>query len=167
MTVDGRRTDFSEGVTLVELAAYMANYGATNAINLDGGGSTTMAANYYNDLGGATLVNVPSGSERSVGTNLGLFALPNGDYNRNGTLDSGDYAVWRKSIGGTLGYTAWRSRYGSAATASGSSSEIIEGPSVPEPDVAVLIVILAAGASASLRKKKACATPTPRKPIDL
>src|SRR4029078_12091666 len=115
MTVDGRDEGVSDGASLVELAGFMAEYGAIHAINLDGGGSTQMAANYYNDGQNAKLVNVPSEPERSVGTNLALFALPNGDYNLNGAVDAGDYTVWRKSIGGTLGFNAWRSRYGAAA----------------------------------------------------
>lgn len=89
VTVDGRQSGFSEGVTLVELANLMASYGATNAINLDGGGSTTMAFNYYNDVDSygtslaARLINSPIGlsnavaTERSVGTNFGVFAQPN------------------------------------------------------------------------------------------
>src|SRR5690606_21831747 len=57
--------------------------------NLDGGGSTTMAVNYYGDKGptganyASRLVNSPIGtsnlvsSERTVGTNLAMFAAPN------------------------------------------------------------------------------------------
>ena len=90
MTFDGRDEGVSDGATLVDLAGFMAQYGATNAINLDGGGSTQMAANYYNDGANAKLVNVPSEAERSVGVNLGVFALPNGDFNQNGLVDTGD-----------------------------------------------------------------------------
>ena len=42
VTVDGRQP-ISQGVTLVELAALMKQLGAVNAINLDGGGSTTLS----------------------------------------------------------------------------------------------------------------------------
>jgi len=41
ITVDGR-TDQSSGLTLHELAAFMAGQKCTDAVNLDGGGSTTM-----------------------------------------------------------------------------------------------------------------------------
>jgi exopolysaccharide biosynthesis protein len=41
ITVDGR-TDQSAGLTLHELAAFMAGQKCTDAVNLDGGGSTTM-----------------------------------------------------------------------------------------------------------------------------
>ena len=78
-TIDGRRAGFSEGMYLREVADLLISYGAVNAINLDGGGSTTMAFDYYAD--GATrsqLVNVPSGSsERYVGQSLAVFAPRN------------------------------------------------------------------------------------------
>ena len=140
MTIDGRRTGISEGVTLVELAGYLKDYGVVNAINLDGGGSTQMAANYYSDAATAQLVNIPSGAERSVGTSLAVFALPNGDFNLNGVIDAADYTVWRKSIGGQLGYTAWRSQYGAS---SGSASELGENVAVPEPAAAVMMAVAA------------------------
>jgi hypothetical protein len=137
VTVDGRQPGFSEGITVIELANLMKNtYGATNAIQLDGGGSTTMVANYYNDALTAQVLNVPSdGSERSVGNNLGVFALPNGDYNQDGIVDAADYLVWRKSIDGQLGYDAWRSRYGTLSSGNGS------GTAVPEPPMSALIIL--------------------------
>ncbi len=142
MTADGRQTGFSEGVTLAELANYMAEYGATNAIGMDGGGSTQMAMNYYGDGSAAQLVNVPSETERLVGTSLGVFALPNGDYNQNGVVDGADYVVWRDSIGGQYAYDAWRQRFGSAA---GSGSGVAEGSSVPEPSSLFFAIIASSG----------------------
>ena len=64
LTVDGRSSR-SAGMTLVELASLMRRLGAWDAMNFDGGGSTTMV------VGGA-LVNVPSDStgERAVGSTL-------------------------------------------------------------------------------------------------
>lgn len=56
----------SSGMTLVEFASYLKSIGAYNAINLDGGGSTTMVARKYGDRL-PSLVNRPSqGSERRV-----------------------------------------------------------------------------------------------------
>ena len=43
VTVDGRQTAGSEGFTLFEEAEFMRSLGATQALNLDGGGSTAMA----------------------------------------------------------------------------------------------------------------------------
>jgi Phosphodiester glycosidase len=80
-TIDGRRAGFSEGMYLREVAELLKSYGATDAINLDGGGSTTMAMDHYGD--GATraqLVNRPSGSERYNGASLGIFAARNPAY---------------------------------------------------------------------------------------
>jgi hypothetical protein len=42
LTVDGRRPGYSVGLTIAETAAVMRSLGAVNALNLDGGGSTTM-----------------------------------------------------------------------------------------------------------------------------
>ncbi len=42
MTVDGRQPSISIGMNLYEMADYLKKLGATEAINLDGGGSTTM-----------------------------------------------------------------------------------------------------------------------------
>lgn len=42
VTVDGRQPGFSAGMTLVELRELARRLGLTNALNLDGGGSTTM-----------------------------------------------------------------------------------------------------------------------------
>jgi hypothetical protein len=61
-TVDGRQSGGSEGFTLYEAAAFMRSLGAVEALNLDGGGSTTMAVR-------GTLANHPSDAagERPVG----------------------------------------------------------------------------------------------------
>lgn len=42
VTVDGRQPDFSVGMNLQELAEFLLELGAIDAMNLDGGGSTTM-----------------------------------------------------------------------------------------------------------------------------
>jgi len=66
LVVDGR-SQRSVGVTLVELAAIMRELGAWQAMNFDGGGSTTMA------IDGA-VVNAPSDptGEREIGSALAL-----------------------------------------------------------------------------------------------
>lgn len=62
MTVDGRQPGVSVGMTLQELAEYLLSLGAVDAMNLDGGGSTTM----YLD---GKVVNTPSDKEgeRKIG----------------------------------------------------------------------------------------------------
>jgi len=73
LVVDGR-TDLSVGVTLKELAGIMKDLGAVDAVNLDGGGSTTMW------VAGPGIVNHPSddAGERTVANHLGAFATGSG-----------------------------------------------------------------------------------------
>ncbi|RLQ96815.1 phosphodiester glycosidase family protein [Falsibacillus albus] len=80
VTVDGRQSGFSKGMTLREFANYLASMGAYSALNLDGGGSTAMVARQHGDEY-ATLVNQPSdGSERRVNATLqAVSTAPNGD----------------------------------------------------------------------------------------
>lgn len=69
VTVDGRRAT-SHGGTLTEVAEFMIELGAARAINLDGGGSTTL---YVAGEGG--VVNRPSrGWEREVINHIGVLA---------------------------------------------------------------------------------------------
>jgi hypothetical protein len=59
VAVDGRRDDYSVGANMAELAELMKGLGATDAINLDGGGSSTLVAfDRANDL--HTVLNRPS-----------------------------------------------------------------------------------------------------------
>ena len=72
VTVDGRQTD-SIGATLSELSALLAQLGLDDAVNLDGGGSSTLV---YRDQGAAktAIVSDPSGtSARRVPDGLGVF----------------------------------------------------------------------------------------------
>ncbi|CAN5666903.1 hypothetical protein BH11ACT8_BH11ACT8_14590 [soil metagenome] len=63
LVVDGRQS-FSRGYTMVEMANLMIDLGADEALNLDGGGSSTMLAKRKGNL---ALVNSPSdGFQRSV-----------------------------------------------------------------------------------------------------
>ncbi|WP_052947325.1 phosphodiester glycosidase family protein [Aneurinibacillus tyrosinisolvens] len=70
VVIDGRQPGYSEGVTVPELAQLMKDMGAVDAINLDGGGSTTFVARQPGDAS-VTVQNSPSdGSERSVANSL-------------------------------------------------------------------------------------------------
>ena len=71
VVVDGRQPGYSVGMTLRELTDLMISLGARDAVNLDGGGSTTMWLN-------GQRVNRPSdGFERGVGS--ALVVLPGAD----------------------------------------------------------------------------------------
>ena len=60
VVADGRQPQYSTGLTLYELASILRELGATEAINLDGGSSSTFVVN-------DTVVNKPSGQqERDV-----------------------------------------------------------------------------------------------------
>jgi hypothetical protein len=70
VTVDGRQSGYSNGMNLTEFAEYLVHLGAYRALNLDGGGSTTMAVRYPG-TDKVKLANSPSdGYERSVSTTL-------------------------------------------------------------------------------------------------
>lgn len=72
VVVDGRST-LSRGMTCNELADLMVNLGAWTAMNLDGGGSSTMS------VAGLGTVNNPSdGSERVVSNHWAVFASGHG-----------------------------------------------------------------------------------------
>lgn len=67
VVVDGRQAT-SVGMTLLELALFMQDLGAVDAMNLDGGGSSEMVVN-------DTVVNKPSdGKERKVGNALAIIS---------------------------------------------------------------------------------------------
>ena len=69
-TVDGRQDDHSTGVDLEELAELMLSRGAVQALNMDGGGSTTMAVRLPGDPE-VSVANRPSdGRERAVANSL-------------------------------------------------------------------------------------------------
>ena len=67
--------DFSRGMTMVELANLMTSLGAEDALNLDGGGSSTMLAPDLNGYVGVR--NSPSdGFERHVANGLEVTYTP-------------------------------------------------------------------------------------------
>lgn len=66
VVVDGRSEGYSRGVTMTELAEIMQGLGATEAYNLDGGGSSTMVLD-------DELVNNPLGRNQERGTSDILY----------------------------------------------------------------------------------------------
>ena len=72
--VDGKQPFYSQGATISELAAFLPTIGITTALNLDGGGSTTLA---YRTPQGAKTLNAPIHTkipmtERPVANHLGF-----------------------------------------------------------------------------------------------
>jgi hypothetical protein len=77
LIIDGRQPGTSEGATLGELAEILLEYGAHNAMNMDGGGSSTLVIEGEN--GQPVILNSPidgnvPGRERPVANHLGIFA---------------------------------------------------------------------------------------------
>lgn len=77
VVVDGRQPGYSQGATLGELANILIEAGAVTAMNLDGGGSSTLVKQTTG--GRAALLNSPidhqiPGRERVVGNHLGIYA---------------------------------------------------------------------------------------------
>ena len=75
--VDGRQDGTSEGVTTPELGELLLEFGVTDAINLDGGGSSTLVVSDPDPR----LLNSPvgyviPGTERDNGSNFGIRAQP-------------------------------------------------------------------------------------------
>lgn len=75
VVVDGRQPHYSEGMTLQELADFMIQLGAQYAMNLDGGGSSTLVVEGPD--GTPRVLNSPidnyiPGRERPVANHLGV-----------------------------------------------------------------------------------------------
>ena len=78
VVVDGKQPGYSEGLTLAELAGLLAELGATDAIELDGGGSATIAVNRDGsaDVLNRTINTRIPGRERVVANQVGVKACP-------------------------------------------------------------------------------------------
>lgn len=75
-----------------------------------------------------------------------------GDYNDDGVVDAGDYAVWRDNLNGSVtlpndatagtvdasDYTQWAANFGSSAAGAGAGL----ASAVPEPSAIVLAIVL-------------------------
>ncbi len=72
VTIDGRNKNYV-GVKQTELAEIMLGLGAYNAVNMDGGGSTTMGVDFLRNSN-VTVVNIPSdGRERKIASGVAVF----------------------------------------------------------------------------------------------
>lgn len=79
LAADGRQKGFSEGCTTLEMGQWFRALGASEGINLDGGGTTTMVI--ADADGKPDIINRPihlgkPGRERPSGSHLGVFARP-------------------------------------------------------------------------------------------
>lgn len=79
LVVDGRQPNYSEGARMQDLIAILRQYGAYNAVRLDGGGSSTLVMAGSDGL--PVVLNSPihgqiPGMERPVANHLGIYAPP-------------------------------------------------------------------------------------------
>ncbi|MFB9686931.1 phosphodiester glycosidase family protein [Amycolatopsis plumensis] len=74
-TVDGRQAD-SRGMTELELARHMKSLGADDAINLDGGGSSTLLARNEGEAAPSVRNSPSDGGERLVPNGIGFATVP-------------------------------------------------------------------------------------------
>lgn len=95
ITVDGRQSH-SKGMNMVQLANYLVALGVESAINLDGGGSTTMGIRNYGS-NNVVLANLPSNSgntQRLVSATLhAVSTAPNGKATHMKFSNSTNYAT--------------------------------------------------------------------------
>lgn len=89
VAVDGRQSQ-SRGMTMQEMAKLMKDLGAHDALNLDGGGSTTMSVRPLGEKTPRVINSVSEGNQRLVANGLGIFtkALPGDVYGFKITANS-------------------------------------------------------------------------------
>jgi hypothetical protein len=105
VVVDGRQEGFSVGMSLYELAAFMKEIGAAHAVNLDGGGSSSIVV--WN-----TVKNSPSdGGERSVSNSIFCVSTaPAGDELAHIQFIRDSIAVYKNNTIST-GISGWDEYY--------------------------------------------------------
>ncbi len=135
MVIDGRQGSVSVGVSLTELAEIMISLGATEAINLDGGGSSQMVI-------GDSLINRPSGStlQRKVATFLAIVpadSIPSiSAVGYEQILDTGDESVEVSSGWSESANSGYYGDTPSLITSGGDGSKTVTfNPDLPESNL--------------------------------
>jgi hypothetical protein len=125
--VDGRQPGYSGGVDLDELAALMLSRGVVQGLNMDGGGSTTMAVRLPGDTD-VSLANRPSGGhEIGVANSLIVYsAAPTGPL---AIIDvtPGTAALWQDE-GADFSAKGQDAAYNGVALTGGEVRWSVEGP---------------------------------------
>lgn len=105
VVVDGRQTGYSVGMSLSEMAAFMSEIGVAHAVNLDGGGSSSIVV--WNSV-----KNSPSdGSERSVSNSVFcISSAPSGENMVHIQFVKDSIAVYKNRSVET-GLTGWDEYY--------------------------------------------------------
>lgn len=94
ITVDGR-SSVSRGMKLPEFANYLVSIGAYNALNLDGGGSTTMALRQRGAQYPTVINRLSDGAERAVSTILSAvsYEKTGAPYHMNANISASSVPV--------------------------------------------------------------------------
>ncbi len=117
VTVDGRQPRYSVGMTPRQFAKLFISLGADYALNLDGGGSTTMVIN-------GRVMNRPSdGNERAVSS--ALLLLPGADPGEP-TPSAGASPSPTPSYGLAEASETWKAIAGDAASTGGLTSSLLK-----------------------------------------
>lgn len=112
VVVDGRQEGFSRGMSLPELADFLISLGAQTAINLDGGGSSTLVVRN-------AIKNSPSdGGERSVSNSLQVISSASKGALSSIQMEPDDYRLFK---GDELGFSVsgWDEFYNPASVNNG------------------------------------------------
>ncbi|MEX2556035.1 MAG: phosphodiester glycosidase family protein [Actinomycetota bacterium] len=156
VTVDGRQPGYSVGMTMVEAAQLMIDLGAEEAINLDGGGSTTFVV-------GGSVMNRPSDREVRRGGETAVVAVPRSSDVVVGSVER-PVAVALALVGPGSGFPVapiLETANLSIPLSSGSSISrptLVLGPDVARQDTGPILLTLmtvSAGAVAVRRRKLA------------
>jgi len=96
MTIDGRQSGYSDGAYDTETSYWIRQFGAWNAVMMDGGGSTALYM--ASSTGAAVGLNhssyLPSyGRERYIGSHFGVFANPLPGFFTNVVVNADDTAA--------------------------------------------------------------------------
>ena len=144
LIVDGRQPRVSEGLSTREAADLLArDYQVVDAINLDGGGSTTLClADPAPRVANVTVgINNVPGTLRPVGSNLAIFATP---------LTPTSSVAPPSPLGGVLGPATPQS----APTGGQCDINLPSGWCIVVPIIAALIVLIVWMAHRSVKRKR-------------
>jgi len=83
----------------------------------------------------------------------GLITL-SADFNKDGSVNAGDYVLWRKNNGSAAAYTNWRANFGSVIPL-GAGNSLSRTQPVPEPTALLLSTSAALLATGSIRRRAA------------
>ncbi len=76
-----------------------------------------------------------------------------GDFNKDNTVDSADYVVWRRTNGTPEGYDTWRANFGRTFINVSGADANVANATIPEP--ATLVLLMLAGAACCTRRSRA------------